>query len=161
MNGTGAYNQASDTAQSLKSLGFNIGTEGDVDSVGQYSETVVYYSSKTPSELAAAQAVADSMSGAVIMADDASQVQAGSQVTVVTGSDFTVNPPPAQTTPTSAGATTTPTTAAASSNTGSTGSGTTGNSGADSGAFQPPTSTVTPLAPWDPRACTASGGEGT
>jgi hypothetical protein len=162
MNGTGAYNQAADTAQSLKALGFNIGTEGDVDSVGQYSETVVYYSAKTPSDLAAAQAVANSMSGAVIMADDASEVQPGSQVTVVTGSDVTVNPPPAPpTTTTSAGAATTPTTAAASSTTGSTGSGTTGNSGANNGAFQPPTSTVTPLAAWDPRSCTASGGEGT
>jgi LCP family protein required for cell wall assembly len=157
MNGTGAYNQAADTAQSLKALGFNIGTEGDVDSVGRYSETVVYYSSKSSSERAAAQAVANSISGAVIMADDASEVQAGSQVTVVTGSDFTVNPPPAPTTPTSAGSATTPTTAAVSGGTGSTGSSTTGNSG----AFQAPTSTVTPLAAWDPRACTASGGEGT
>ena len=29
MNGSGAYNQATDTAQSLKALGFNIGTVGD------------------------------------------------------------------------------------------------------------------------------------
>jgi hypothetical protein len=158
MNGSGAYNQATDTAQSLKALGFNIGTVGDTTPVGQEAETVVYYSSKTPAELAAAQAVANSMSGSVIMADDPSQVSPGSQVTVVTGTQFAVNPPPAPptTTPTSAatGATTT---------TGSSGAGTTGNSGSSSsnGAFAPPTSTITPLAAWDPRSCTASGGEGT
>jgi hypothetical protein len=49
------------------------------------------------------------------------------------------------------------------SNTGSTGSGSGSGSGSssNSSAFQPPTSTVSPLAPWDPRSCTASGAEGT
>ena len=92
MNGSGAYNQATDTAQSLKALGFNIGTVGDTAAVGREAETVVYYSSKAPSELAAAQAVANSMTGAVIMADDPSQVKPGSQVTVVTGTEFSVEP---------------------------------------------------------------------
>ncbi len=154
LNGSGAYNQATDTSQSLQALGFHIGTVGDSPPVGQEAETVVYYSSKTPAELAAAQAVANSMSGAVIMAEDPSQVNPGSQVTVVTGTDFSVNPPPATTTPTSAGgsavspATSTTTTTASSGNTGNT------------GAFAPPTPTVEPLAPWDPRSCTPSGGEG-
>ena len=152
MNGSGTYNQATDTAQSLKALGFNIGTVGDTTPVGQEAETVVYYSSKTPSELAAAQAVANSMTGSVIMAEDPSQVSPGSQVTVVTGTQFSVNAPPA---------TTTPTTAA----TGSTGAGTTTTTttsgSSNSGAFQAPTSTVTPLAAWDPRSCTPRGGEGT
>jgi len=100
--------------------------------------------------------VANSMSGAVILAEDPTQVKSGSQVTVVTGTDFSVNAPPATTTPTSAGgaaispASTTTTTTLAS----------TGNAG-NSGAFQAPTPSVEALAPWDPRACTASGGEGT
>ena len=89
LNGSGAYNQATDTSQSLQALGFKIGTIGDSPPVGQEAETVVYYSSKTPAELAAAQAVANSMSGAVIMAEDPTQVKPGSQVTVVTGTDFT------------------------------------------------------------------------
>lgn len=152
MNGSGAYNQATDTANSLQALGFHIGTIGDSAPVGQEAETVVYYSSKTPAELAAAQAVANTMSGAVIMAVDPTQMKPGSQVTVVTGTDFSVNPPPASTTPTSAGGTvaipaaagTTTTTAASSS----------------SSAFAPPTPTVEPLQPWDPRSCTPSGGEG-
>lgn len=153
MNGSGSYNQASDTAASLKALGFNIGTVGDSTPVGQEAETVVYYSSKSPANLAAAQAVANSLSGAVIMAMDPTQVQSGSQVTVVTGTQFSVNPPPVTVTPTSA--------------VGSTGVGapstttpTTSGSSSSSGAFQPPTSTVEPLAPWDPRSCTANGGEG-
>jgi len=127
---------------------------GDTTPVGQEAETVVYYSSKSPAELAAAQAVANSMTGAVIMADDPSQVSAGSQVTVVTGTDFSVNPP----------ATTTPTSAAAGAGAAATTTippTTTTTSSSGSGAFAPPTSTVTPLAPWDPRSCTAKGGEGT
>jgi LCP family protein required for cell wall assembly len=154
MNGSGTYNQAADTAQSLKALGFNIGTVGDTTPVGQEAETVVYYSSKSAAELAAAQAVANSMTGAVIMAEDPSQVSTGSQVTVVTGSDFSVNPPPATTTPTSPAPGAAPTTTTPPPTTTST----TSPSGS---AFAPPTSTVTPLAPWDPRSCTASGGEGT
>jgi LCP family protein required for cell wall assembly len=151
MNGSGTYNQASDTAASLKALGFNIGTVGDSTPVGREAETVVYYSSKSHANLAAAQAVANSMSGSVIMAMDPTQVQPGSQVTVVTGTQFSVNPPPATVTPTSAAgstgaATTTPTTSSTTTTT--------------SGAFQPPTTTVEPLAAWDPRSCTASGGEG-
>jgi hypothetical protein len=153
LNGSGAYNQATDTAQSLQALGFHIGTIGDSPPVGQEAETVVYYASKTPAQLAAAQAVANSMSGAVIMALDPSQVKPGSQVTVVTGTDFTVNAPPATTTTAPAGATPSTTTTAGST-------GTSGNTG-NSGAFQAPTPAVEPLAPWDPRACTASGGEGT
>ena len=97
LNGSGAYNQATTTAQSLQALGFHIGTIGDSPPVGQEAETVVYYASKTPAQLAAAQAVANSMSGAVIMAMDPTQVKPGSQVTVVTGTDFTVNAPPATT----------------------------------------------------------------
>jgi LCP family protein required for cell wall assembly len=151
MNGSGAYNQATTTSQSLQALGFHIGTIGDSAPVGREAETVVYYASKTPAQLAAAQLVADSLSGSVIMAMDPTQVKSGSQVTVVTGTNFSVNAPAATTTTAPAGATapsTTTTTAG--------GSGNTGNSG----AFQAPTPTVESLQPWDPRSCTASGGEG-
>jgi LCP family protein required for cell wall assembly len=156
MNGSGTTNQASDTAASLKALGFNIGSLGDATPVGREAETVVYYSSKSPANLAAAQAVADSMSGAVIMADDPSQVQPGSRITVVTGTQFSVNPPAAAVTPTSAAGTTG---AAGGSGVGSS-STTTPTTASNSGPFQAPTTTVEPLAPWDPRSCTATGGEG-
>ena len=153
LNGSGAYNQATTTSQSLQALGFKIGTIGDSPPVGREAETVVYYAAKTQAQLAAAQAVANSMSGAVIMAIDPTQVKPGSQVTVVTGTDFSVNAPPATTTSSPTGATGA---AAATTTTTTTGSGTTGNSG----AFQAPTPTVEALQPWDPRSCTASGGEG-
>ncbi len=147
MNGSGAYNQATDTATSLQALGFHIGTIGDTTPVGQQAETVVYYSSKTPAEVAEAQTVANAMSGAVIMAVDPTQVKPGSQITVVTGTDFSVNPPPTTTTPTSpGGAATGP---AASSTTTSTTA-----PSSSSSAFAPPTATVEPLQPWDPRSCT-------
>ena len=154
LNGSGAYNQATDTANSLQALGFKIGTIGDSPPVGREAETVVYYSSKTPAELAAAQAVANSMSGSVIMADDPTHVKPGSQVTVVTGTQFSVNAPPTTTTPTSVGgAAATPVSPTTTTTTSP--STTTGN-----GAFAPPTATVEPLQPWDPRSCTPSGGEG-
>ena len=141
-------------SQSLQALGFKIGTIGDAAAVGREAETVVYYSSKTPAQLAAAQAVANSMSGAVIMAQDPTQVKPGSQVTVVTGTQFSVNAPPATTTPTSVGGAAatpvSPTTTTTTSPSASTGNG----------AFAAPTATVEPLQPWDPRSCTPSGGEG-
>jgi LCP family protein required for cell wall assembly len=151
LNGSGAYNQATTTSQSLQALGFHIGTIGDSPPVGREAETVVYYASKTPAQLAAAQAVANSLSGAVIMAKDPTQVKAGSQVTVVTGTDFTVNAPPATMTTAPSGAPTPSTTTTTSGNSGNTG---------NSGAFQAPTPTVEALQPWDPRSCTATGGEG-
>jgi LCP family protein required for cell wall assembly len=156
LNGSGVTNQATTTSQSLQALGFHIGTIGDSPPVGQEAETVVYYASKTPAQLAAAQVVANSLSGAVIMALDPAQVKAGSQVTVVTGTDFSVNAPPATTTTAPAGGST-PSTTTTTSTTGN--SGNSGNTG-NSGAFQAPTPTDESLQPWDPRSCTASGGEG-
>jgi hypothetical protein len=152
-NGSGVANQATDTANALKALGFQIGNVGDTTPVGQEAETVVYYTAKSAADLAAAQAVANSMSGSVIMAEDPTQVQPGSQVTVVTGTDFSVNPPaaPPATGTTGAGAVTTTTVPPA----------TTTTTAPSNGAFQPPTPNVSPLQPWDPRSCTPSGGEGT
>ena len=156
LNGSGAYNQATDTAQSLQALGFHIGTIGDSPPVGREAETVVYYSSKTPAELAAAQAVANSMSGAVIMAKDPTQVKPGSQVTVVTGTDFTRQRAAGHRRhPTSAVRRAPPATEHDDDHVGAS-SGNTGNSGrlprADTDRRT--------LQPWDPRSCTASGGEG-
>ena len=106
---------------------------GDATPVGTQAETVVYFAHKTRADQAAAQAVARSMSGAVITA--LGPTTDGAQVTVVTGTQFTVNPPvrrppprprrPRRRPPPSAStATTAPST----------------------GAFQPPTPAVTPAA---------------
>jgi LCP family protein required for cell wall assembly len=92
-NGTGIDAQADDTATALSALGFDATAAGDVSPVGDLSETVVNYGSRTPAIEAAAEAVTRSMSGAVIMAYDPSKVTAGAQVTVDTGMQFSVNAP--------------------------------------------------------------------
>jgi hypothetical protein len=98
------------------------------------SETIVYYSS--PSHLAAAEQVLRSLSGSATMGQG--RTTDGADVTVVTGSNFTVNSPPSQ----GAGAP----------------SGSGGTSSSPSLAA--PTAPTQNLAPFDPRSCTATGGEG-
>ncbi len=151
LNGTGAYNQATDTGAALHALGFQLSGVGDSPPVGAEAETVVYYAHKTAADQAAAEAVAGSMTGSVITA--LGPTTDGAEVTVVTGTQFTVVAP-ASSTPASAPATapgaTTPATAAP----------TAPASPASSGAFQPVTTATSPLQPWDPRSCTPSGGEG-
>jgi len=140
LNGSGVTNQATDTSAALGALGFRTVGIGDAPPVGSQAETVVYYAHKTPADMAAAQAVARSMSGSVIMA--LGPTVDGAQVTVVTGTQFTVDPPPAASTGTSP---------AAPSSTGT--PSTTGTTAPSNSAFQPPTPAVSPLKPWDPRAC--------
>ena len=148
VNGSGVTNQATDTSAALGALGFKTMGLGDATPVGTQAETVVYFAAKTRADQAAAQAVAKSMSGAVITA--LGPTTDGAQVTVVTGSQFSVNPPPAAATATTAAPATTSTTPATSTST----------TAPDTGAFQPPTPAVTPLQPWDPRSCSATGGPG-
>jgi LCP family protein required for cell wall assembly len=153
-NGTGASDQATDTAASLGALGFHTVGVGDVNPVGDVAETYVYYGSRAPATEAAAEAVVRSMSGAVIMAYDPSQVTDGADVTVVTGTQFTVTTPPAAA---STGASTSPastTTSTSSSSSSSTSSSS--SSSTSSGAIAAPSPTTSSLEPWDPRACAAS-----
>jgi hypothetical protein len=91
MNGTGASNQATTTASALAALGFHTVGVGDTAPVGDVSETFVYYGSRAPAAEAAAEAVARSMTGSVIMGYDPSQVVDGAQVAVVSGTQFAVN----------------------------------------------------------------------
>jgi LCP family protein required for cell wall assembly len=142
MNGSGAYNQATDTSAALAALGFKIASIGDTTPVGDVAETVVYYGSKSPASEAAAEKVVRSMTGSVIMAYDPSKVSSGAKVTVVTGTQFAVNAPPPSTTggeTSSSAAPSAPTT-------------TTSN---PSAAITAPSSANTNLEPWDPRACPA------
>jgi LCP family protein required for cell wall assembly len=144
-NGTGVTDQAATTSAALGALGFHMMELGDTSPVGQEAETVVYYGAKTPTVEAAAQVVASSISGAVTLGYNPSMVLGGAEVTVVTGTDFSVNAPPATGTTTTSGAAA-PTT--------------TTTTNPDSSLFAPPTSSTEGLKPWDPRSCTASGGEG-
>jgi LCP family protein required for cell wall assembly len=159
LNGTGALNQATDTAKSFTALGFHVVGVGDTRPVGIHSETVVYYGTRSATVMAAAQAVARSISGAVIMAVNPAMVAPGAQVTVVTGSDFAVaSPPPPVTSTTVApgsgrSGTTLPRTT-------TTLPPTTTTTAPGSGAFSAPTPAVEALAPWDPRSCSPAGGPG-
>jgi hypothetical protein len=141
MNGTGAANQAGDTSAALAALGYHMVGVGDTTAVGDVAETVVYYGSRSAATEAAAESVARSISGAVIMAYDPSQVADGAQVTVVTGTQFSVNAPSSSTTSTEAGS---PSTSTSSSSTSTA-----------SGAIATPSSSNPSLAAWDPRACPA------
>jgi LCP family protein required for cell wall assembly len=150
LNGTGVPNQAADTATSLGGLGFHVTGTGDSPSVStQAAETVAYYAG--PAEHAAAETVARSLSGFVITSEDAAMASPGSQVTLVTGSDFTVN----------AGAVAPTTSTPPTSTTSTPVSSSTASANSTPAGFQAPSASVQGLAPWDPRACTASGGEGT
>jgi LCP family protein required for cell wall assembly len=147
-NGTGSYAQAATTAASLKALGFQATVAGDSPSVGSVSETVVYYSATTRAETASAQAVAGDLSGSVVMALDPAMVAPGTEVTVVTGTNFTVTRPTPATPPQSSAQSST----VAPSTSTTVVAGTTASS---------PTASVEALTPWDPRSCTPAGGEGT
>ena len=147
LNGSGVANQATTTSAALGALGFHMVGLGDSPPVGTEAETVVYYATKSPADMAAAQAVAKSLSGAVIMA--LGPTADGAQVTVVTGTQFTVNPPAAPAAPatTAVGpATTAPAVSVPAP---------TATTAPSNGAFQAPTTAVSPLQPWDPRACPA------
>jgi LCP family protein required for cell wall assembly len=139
LNGTGLSRQAGQTASSLQALGFNVVGSGDSSSTGTPSETTVLYSS--PSHLGEAESVLHALSGTATLA--VGPTADGADVTVVTGSNFSVAAPAS-----SAGA-------PPSGNTGGSGS-----SGASGPTLAAPTPPAQPLAPFDPRSCTASGGEG-
>ena len=145
LNGSGAYNQAATTESALEALGFQGVGVGSTPVLASQLETLVQYSS--PSNEGAAEAVAHSMSGAVILSRG--PTTDGAQVTVITGTQFAVNPPAS--TSTSAGASG----AAATSKP----EGSAGTAAAAAG-FQPPSPSNPSLTPWDPRACPASGGRG-
>jgi hypothetical protein len=150
MNGSGAYNQATDTASALAALGFHTVGVGDSSPVGDVSETVVYFGSHASSVEAAAESVARSMNGAVVMAYDPARVADGAQVTVVTGTQFAVNPPAATVSPSTPPGVGVPTTTTMPTTT-----TTTTAPSATSGAIAAPNAATAGLEPWDPRSCPA------
>jgi LCP family protein required for cell wall assembly len=145
-NGTGAPDQAGQTARALQALGYKVVGTGDAPTTDRVAETYVEYSSKTTEP--AAEQVAHSLSGAVVMARHSTSN--GAEVTVVTGSGSTVNG-----------------SATSSSGNRSSGSGSSEDSpssgdapvssgvGSAASTLTAPTSVNPPLAPFDPRACTA------
>jgi hypothetical protein len=144
-NGSGTYNQAADTVSALSALGFKTTVAGDVPPVGDLAETVVYYGSRTPAAEGAAEAVTRSMSGAVIMAYEPSQVTAGSEVTAVTGTQFAVNSPTSSV----------PAPKAVPGSSSSTASSAPSITTTTNPNIAAPSASNTQLQHWDPRACPA------
>jgi LCP family protein required for cell wall assembly len=173
-NGTGVTNQAATTSAALGALGFHMMELGDTPPVGQEAETVVYYGSKKPAVVAAAQMVARSISGSVTLGYNPSEVLGGAEVTVDTGTSFTVNTPQAATTTPSTTAASPKSTTKSPKSTTTTATKSTKSKNTTTTTVPPPTTTTSPstagfaaassaneaLQPWDPRSCTASGGEG-
>ncbi|HLI72927.1 MAG TPA: LCP family protein [Acidimicrobiales bacterium] len=147
LNGTGHSGQAGQTSSALQALGYNVVGAGDTRSSSTPSETIVYYNSSN--HLAEAEQVMRSLSGAVALG--MGPTADGADVTVVTGSNFSVSTPA---TP-RGGSSSSASSQAGTSSTGTSSSGTHASS-----QLAAPTSSNEPLAPFDPRSCTASGGEG-
>jgi hypothetical protein len=139
LNGTGITGQAAATAAALKALGLDVIGTGDAAPVGTVSETTVTYST---GHEAAAERIAHDLDGAVVMG--LGSTSQGADVTVVTGTDFSVPSAP----------TSSPTGATTPAATG------TGTSSVAASVLAPPTSPTQKLAPFDPRSCTPSGGAG-
>jgi LCP family protein required for cell wall assembly len=158
-NGTGLESQATTTAADLRELGYSVVSVGNVTPVGPESETLVEYGSHSPAVEADAERVARSFTGAVITAY--APTPRGAEVVVVTGSDFAISLPPAKKSATSTSSTSTTTSSpSTTSSTSTTTAASAGASNTGSDQLTPPYPAVTPLAPFDPRSCTASGGEG-
>ncbi len=142
MNGSGLSGQATKIASGLGSLGFNIGTVGDlVPQSSQAQETYVYYKS---GDEAQAEAVAKQLTGYVVMALNSNKVAKGAQVMVITGTASGVNASVASTSSqNSAGPART-----------SLSTSNSVTSAKPSDGFSAPSNPQEGLTPWDPRACT-------
>ncbi len=170
LDGTGVAGQATQTAAALHHLGFDTVGTGSATPVGSYRETTVTYAHRTPADVAAAQLVADSLSGQVIL--HYGPTADGAQVTVTTGTAFHVDATlPGQVAPahptTSTARSSSPPSTSSSSASSSSSSSTTSPSTAPptSGSVTASTPAVTGFAPttpshnaltyYDPRACKA------
>jgi len=171
VGGIGSPAKTARTARQLKNLGYRVLAAGEQTPVGPISETSVIYS---PGHLAEGERVQASLAGAVALGTG--KTTDGADVTVITGTDFSVHGGTLPISPTKASeaaqiVTKTPVTAGPPSGAGSsrltsatsmslatlvsdvvlTSAGATGY--ADGGALAPPTSATVAIPSYDPRAC--------
>ncbi len=160
LDGTGVAGQATQTAAALHHLGFDTVGTGTTTPVGSYRETTVTYAHRTAADVAAAQLVADSLSGQVILHYGATAD--GAQVTVTTGTAFHVDATlpghaaPAHPTMSTARSSSPPSTSSTTAP--STAPPTSGSATASQPAvtgFAPTTPSHNALTYYDPRACKA------
>lgn len=129
VNGSSEDRQAGVVAFDLGLVGFHPLVGGSETPVGPLAETFVKYAS--PADQPAAEQVARSLQGPVVLAYDPSAT--GAQVTVLTGTGLSVKPESTAATTTTA---------------------------VRNDLIGPTTPAVNPLAQFDPRSCTADGGPG-
>ena len=150
LNGTGATHGATSAAAALHALGYHVQRTGDTPAVATRSETVVYYRSRA--DLGAAERLLGDLHGHAVMGVDPRLSDSTSQLTLVTGTDFSVAAranPPADTSAATASTTPTPPVVPPVS---------TAAPGAPGSPA--PSSPIEALAAYDPRSCTAAGTEG-
>lgn len=141
LNGSGAYQQASQTAAALTQLGEQVVHVGNATQISsQPAETIVYYA---PGKQADAEALMPYLNGNAVMGQ--LSLPAGTDVQVVTGTYLSVSGPPSG--------------SGASSAAGSGSSGAPASSGSSSSGSTVPSTDVTQPSPglpsFDPRACPA------
>ena len=184
-NGSGLDDQGAATSAALEQSGFHVTSVTDTPVGATTTETTVLYSS--PSELDDALRVQSALSGLAVLGYDPGLVTGGANangtnatagnsttdtidvgsalppsqgadVVVVTGSNFAVTASPPPTTPTqgSSASTTVPPSEGATSATTTTIPGPLANNP----NLSTPSGSTPNLEPWDPRSCTATGGEG-
>jgi LCP family protein required for cell wall assembly len=135
------------TEAKLRSQGYVVSDAGSTTPVGPVAETIVYYS---PGHLADGERVLQSLSGIVSMAQG--PTPAGTDVMVVTGSQYTVVPPAA---PANLASSPTSMNAATSSSPPASSPGSSSSAASQAASSLGPVSSPTDaLPPYDPRACT-------
>ncbi len=138
LNGSGIAQQAGTVAQQLGADGFKVTSTGNAKVLSTDTETIIYYKAGF---LQQASLLRDSLSGAVIMGQSSTLTSA--PVELVTGTGLTVAKPVVTTT------------TQAVSTTGKATSGAPAPATTLAPVTLPATASVTPLQPWDPRACPA------
>jgi len=153
INGSGTSDQASQVANGLQALGFNtVGQPTSATPVSsQAQETIVYYAN-TNTE-ADAMAVANQLTGYVILAQDSGMVTSGSNVTVVTGTGLAVNAPASSTGSTADNSTSGASTGTASTQQSPSSSSSSLTTAENEDNISAPSASNAPLTPWDPTAC--------
>lgn len=143
INGSGVSGQAGQVSTGLQSLGFNVVGQPTTNTPASYqaNETVVYYANQATE--GKALAVADQLTGFVILSQNSGMVTDGSDVTVLTGTSLSVDGS------SSNGSTTSGSVTTASSN-----SSPTTTTASTSTSLGPVSSSNEPLSAWDPTACT-------
>lgn len=153
LSGTGVERDALRASSALQADGFDVVNTGYGVPRSTPAETLVTYSATSADGEAAAEQVARALTGPVVL--DASSTQTGPDVVLTVGSDTGVVPLPAE-----PGSTTTTTVPPGSSTTSPSASTTTTPVSTGTTTLEPVTPASESLAPFDPRSCTPTGGEG-